>query len=117
MRKKWLKIQRRFFNSEDSLRMVLFNIITLSGIGGGLVGLIMSVILRLHWVQILAIFAALIVLSVSFYEANWREHLKLAAFSIVSIITLILFPVMFFTDGGPSGGWAIGLHWGWSLIS
>lgn len=104
MRKKWLKIQRRFFNSEDSLRMVLFNIITLSGIGGGLVGLIMSVILRLHWVQILAIFAALIVLSVSFYEANWREHLKLAAFSIVSIITLILFPVMFFTDGGAFGG-------------
>ena len=104
MRKKWLKIQRRFFNSEDSLRMVLFNIITLSGIGGGLVGLIVSVILQLHWVQILAIFAALIVLSVSFYEANWRGHLKLAACSIVSIITLILFPVMFFTDGGAFGG-------------
>ena len=27
MRKKWLKIQQKFFNPEDSLRMVLFNII------------------------------------------------------------------------------------------
>lgn len=104
MRKKWLKIQQKFFNPEDSLRMVLFNIITLSGIGGGIIGFVMSIILDLYWVQILAIFAALIVLIGSFYQANWRGHLKQAAFSIVSIITLVLFPVMFFTDGGAFGG-------------
>lgn len=103
--RQWLeRIQKRFFNPEDSLRMVLFNIITLSGIGGGIVGFAMSIILDLYWVQILAIFAALIVLIVSFYQANWRGHLKQAAFSIVSIITLVLFPVMFFTDGGAFGG-------------
>lgn len=98
------KIQKRFFNVDESIHLVLFNIITLAGIGGGILGLIVSVACRLPLVQLASIAAALLVLITCFYIANWKRKLKQASTGIVVIITMLLFPVMFFTDGGAYGG-------------
>lgn len=97
-------LQKRFFDAENSIQLVLFNIITLTGIVGGIFGFLISFACRMHIIQICAIFAALVVLCVCFFLANWKGRLKAAAVGIVSIITLVLYPIMFFTDGGALGG-------------
>ena len=93
------KIQKRFFDVDKSIHLVLFNIITLAGIGGGILGLIVSVACKLPLVQLASIAAALLVLIACFYIANWKGKLKQASTGIVVIITMLLFPAMFFTDG------------------
>lgn len=98
------KIQKRFFDVDKSIHLVLFNIITLAGIGGGILGLIVSVACKLPLVQLASIAAALLVLITCFYIANWKGKLKQASTGIVVIITMLLFPAMFFTDGGAYGG-------------
>lgn len=98
------KIQKRFFDVDKSIHLVLFNIITLAGIGGGILGLIVSVACKLPLVQLASIAAALLVLIACFYIANWKGKLKQASTGIVVIITMLLFPAMFFTDGGAYGG-------------
>ena len=54
------KIQKRFFDVDKSIHLVLFNIITLAGIGGGILGLIVSVACKLPLVQLASIAAALL---------------------------------------------------------
>ncbi len=88
----------------EDLKKVLFNIVTVGGIVGGAFGILISMFIGLPKVQIVAIAAALVILVLGLYLANWKDQVNLSAFLIVAVITLVLFPVMFFTGGGLYGG-------------
>ncbi len=101
----------RFFKSifskeavDENIKKVLFNIVTLGGIIGGSIAILISLFIKLPSVQIVAIAFALAVLILGLYLANKKDMVNLGAFLIVSVITLVLFPVMFYTDGGLYGG-------------
>ncbi|MCH5186074.1 MAG: hypothetical protein J1F64_08115, partial [Oscillospiraceae bacterium] len=98
-------IQKRFFNmNEQPIRFVLFNIITFIGMIGGFLSFFISVLVDISPIQLIANIVSIVVVTYCFYIANWKDKLDAASFGIVSVITLILFPVMFFSGGGAYGG-------------
>ncbi len=97
-------IFEKYVNPDRSIRATLFNIITGTGIIGGTVAFIISCLVGLDKIQLWAIAISICILYYGFYIANWKGMYNQAAFCIVALITLILFPVMFVTDGGLYGG-------------
>lgn len=103
MLKKWIAtIQARM--GQRDIRRVLYNIIDIGGLVGGVFALVISIFIGLPMVQNVAIFAADVMLVIGYYIANKRGNINAAAFLIVFVVSLILFPVMFYTDGGLYGG-------------
>ena len=89
---------------QGDIRRVLYNIIDIGGLVGGVFALVISIFIGLPMVQNVAIFAADVMLVIGYYIANKRGNINAAAFLIVFVVSLILFPVMFYTDGGLYGG-------------
>lgn len=121
MKEKLSAIGNRFFNVDNlTIRLVLFNIVTLGGIIGGTVGLIFTVALGTDIVQTFTILVSLLVLYTSFYLANYKNRIEWASTSIIGAITLILFPVMFFSGGGVYSGmgywFALGMLFNFMLV-
>lgn len=108
------------FNKEYELRLVLFNIITICGIIGGIIAFGASLVVKFSLIQDIAIFIALLVLSVCLYLGNYKNMLKHASFTIIFVITIFLFPVMFFSAGGAYSGigywYAIGIIFDFLLV-
>ncbi len=89
---------------DGDIRLTLFNIVTVGGIAAGTIAIIVSAVIHLPRIQLIAIFGAIFVLACSLYLGNYKGKIDLAAFLIIAVITLVLFPVMFYTDGGLYGG-------------
>ncbi len=105
MKEKISAIGNRFFNAENMpLRLVLFNIVTSGGIVGGNISLLFTVILDIHIIQTFTILVSLLVMYTGFYLANWKDRMEWAATYMVGVITLILYPVVFFSGGGVYSG-------------
>ena len=103
MLKKWIAtIQARM--GQRDIRRVLYNIIDIGGLVGGVFSLCVSIFTGLPMVQNVAVFAADVILVIGYYIANKRGNINAAAFLVVFGISLILFPVMFYTGGGLYGG-------------
>ncbi|MCR5755305.1 MAG: response regulator [Acetatifactor sp.] len=89
---------------EGDIRKIIFNIVDVGGFFAGVFAVSVSIFIDLPKVQIVAIFASILIVVFAYYLANQRNQVNLAAFTIVSAISLVLFPVMFYTDGGLYGG-------------
>ena len=89
---------------QGDIRGVLYNIIDIGGLVGGVFSLCVSIFTGLPMVQNVAVFAADVILVIGYYIANKRGNINAAAFLVVFGISLILFPVMFYTGGGLYGG-------------
>lgn len=115
-------ILTRKFNKEKEyeLRLVLFNIITICGIVGGIIAFVASIIIKLPLIQDIATIIALLLLAVCLYLGNYKNMLEQSSFAIIFVITIFLFPVMFFTAGGAYSGmgywYAIGIIFDFLLI-
>ncbi|MCM1257459.1 MAG: response regulator [Roseburia sp.] len=103
--KKILKIYyQKYMNKELPIRNVLFNLILFTGIAGGAFSLLLSVFAKLPIGQILVVAAAELILIGCFYIANFKGMMRLASIIICFGITVILFPIMFFSGGGAYSG-------------
>lgn len=121
MKEKYQQLKSRFFDVDKlTMRLVLFNIVTVGGILGGTIGFIVTLALDINIIQTAAILMALLVLYTSFYLANWKNKIELATTNIISAVTLILFPVMFFSGGGIYSGmgywFALGILFNFILL-
>lgn len=95
------RIYNRFYNIQvKPIRLVLFNIIVSVGIVGGFISMIVTVATDVATQQLLSILGAVMVMCICFFLANWKNQANVAATLLVGGITLVLFPVMFFTGGG-----------------
>ncbi len=104
--KKWIaKIENH--RKQSDIRLVLFNIIDTAGFVGGVLALLISYLTGLPLPQVIVILGADILLAIAFYVANFKANVNAAAFLIVFVISLILFPIMFYTDGGLYGGMGV----------
>lgn len=104
MRDKIVNLWKSFFGLDNPIRYVLFNIITCIGIIGGWIGFICSIIAGLALTQIFTIVGAEIVLLGCVIIAYRTKKTQLPATIIIVAITLVLFPIMFFTGGGTASG-------------
>lgn len=95
---------KKYMNKELPIRNVLFNLILFTGIAGGAFSLILSVIAKLPIGQIIVVAAAEFILIGCFYIANFKGMMRLASAVICCGITVILFPIMFFSGGGAYSG-------------
>ena len=103
MRRLKERIWRLFDLKLRPLRAVLFNIIAVCGLAGGLVALVVSAVIRIDPVQLLAIGLSESVLMFSFYLVNRRHRLDLAVF-LIGLIAVTTMPWMFFAGGGVFSG-------------
>ncbi|MBQ7678062.1 MAG: hypothetical protein IJT32_07495, partial [Lachnospiraceae bacterium] len=101
--KEWISRINQHRRQSD-IRLVLFNIIDIAGLVGGTVSMFISYFAGLPIPQVIAIFLAVLVLAVAFYTANFKNNVNGAAFLIVFVISLLLFPIMFYTNGGLYSG-------------
>lgn len=97
-------LKKKFLNDELSLQVKLFNIASLVGIIGGIVSGITSFFIGAPLLQNIGVAVVILTFSVSFYFANWRNHFKEASLTIICVISLVLFPILFFLGGGVDGG-------------
>lgn len=98
------KYYMKFLNNELPIRKVLFNLILFTGIAGGAFSLLLSMIARLPIGQITVVATAEIILIGCFYIANFKGMMRLASVIICLGITVVLFPIMFFSGGGAYSG-------------
>ncbi len=97
------KIKEKFFDVTN-IQLVLFNIVIFAGIIGGSASLVVSILSSLPVVQSLAVASAVVILLISFYLGNYKDRLNIAGVLVVTMVSLVLFPVMFFTGGGAYSG-------------
>ena len=111
---------KKMLDNDMDMQLLLFNIITVGGIIGGLISFIVCVIIKLPLIQDIAVAAGLVVLAVCVYLGNKKGAVRQCAVTIVFVITLILFPIIFFTSGGAYSGMGfwfdIGLIFSFLLI-
>lgn len=114
--KGWKKI----IDSDMDIQLLLFNIITIGGVLGGVISFIVCLIMNLPVAQDIGVLLGIIVLGVCIYLANRKGLVRQCAITIVFVITLILFPMIFFTSGGAYSGmgfwFVIGIIFSFLLI-
>ncbi len=97
-------MKKIFSVEENGLTKVLFNIVCIGGIVSGIPAIVISYLINIPMMQIIAIALAIVVLFISFYVANIRNRVDIGACLMVMVVTLVLFPIMFYTGGGIYGG-------------
>ena len=104
----------RMLDNDMDMQLLLFNIITIGGIIGGTISFAACLIMKMPFIQEVVTLAALAVLGICIYLANAKNMVKQCAIAIVFVITLIAFPVIFFTSGGAYSG--MGFWFGLGMI-
>ena len=104
MKKMIQRYYEKFLNNELPIRKVLFNLILFTGIAGGAFSLLLSMFARLPIGQITVVATAEVILIGCFYIANFKGMMRLASVIICLGITVVLFPIMFFSGGGAYSG-------------
>ncbi len=100
MKKMIQRYYEKFLNNELPIRKVLFNLILFTGIAGGAFSLLLSMFARLPIGQITVVATAEVILIGCFFKGMMR----LASVIICLGITVVLFPIMFFSGGGAYSG-------------
>ncbi|MCR4925622.1 MAG: hypothetical protein K5917_04965, partial [Clostridiales bacterium] len=97
----WFK---RFFGKHLPIRLVLFNLLVIAALSGGIVAFGVSLFTGLPFQQNVVIIVALVSAIICFYISNFKNKLKEATIIMLIVIGLILLPFMFFTGGGINSG-------------
>jgi signal transduction histidine kinase/CheY-like chemotaxis protein len=98
------KFYERFFSLKLNFRLILFNIISVIGLIGGVISLVVSLAEGLPAIQNVVVIIAILMLTYCIYAANFKGMLRSSSIIIIILITMGLLPVMFFTGGGIYGG-------------
>ena len=95
---------KKMLDNDVDMQLLLFNIITAGGLLGGMISFCVCLVLDVPLIQDVVAVLALVMLCVCIYLGNRRGLVRQCAITIVFVITLILFPVIFFKSGGAYSG-------------
>ncbi len=104
--KEWFNnIREKYFDIRTCpMKLVLFNVVIAAGIIGAVVSLFFSLLNLIPRVQTVSIVVALLILHFCFYQANVKNRLQMASVFLCCVVSLVVFPLMFFTSGGIYSG-------------
>lgn len=105
---------KKMLDNDMDMQLLLFNIITGGGIVGGIISFIACLIIKTPFIQDVAVLVALAVLGICVYLANVKKMVRQSAIVIIFVVTLMVFPVIFFTSGGAHSG--MGFWFGIGMI-
>jgi len=100
-------ISEKLMPEDISITHRLCNLIYVSTLIGSIGTLIVSIILTPSLLTLLTICAAIIVISISIYLSVWKRKHAVAGLIIVLLIDEIIFPAMFYVNGGIQSGMQI----------
>ncbi len=113
-------LKMTMFSEELSIRHRLLNLILSAAFIGGFVSLTASIWLGVGIVADIIIAALILLVGICLWLANKKGKLQLAAYLIVIVANMIIFPIMFFTGGGISSGvpiWIVlGMIFSWLIL-
>ncbi len=102
--KNWIK---SFFSADLPTKLVMFNIVTMIALVGGVISIIVNLITRYSRIQTYVLGGVCLVVVACIYIANYKNMQRQAMVIINSMITFVLFPVLFFVGGGAEGGMTV----------
>ena len=96
--------QKKYFSPDLPIDLVLFNIITIVGLIGGIITIPFNIINGMSGILTAVIFVSVIIDVVCIYMANYMNRLKNSTIAVCFLVGIALFPVMFFVTGGINSG-------------
>jgi len=95
---------KKYFTIEDSIRLVIFNIVVTTLLVGSVATVFVMLAGHYGYKQLPAMGVACIVMVFSFYLANKRKKLNVAAGILIVFGSYILFPMIYFNGGAVRSG-------------
>lgn len=102
--KKLENLYIKFFGKHLPTELILFNIIAVMGAVGALLTIPFNFLNHVSMALTISIFIAIAVAVGCFYAANYKNQLRNSVICLCFIVTIIMFPVMYFTSGGINSG-------------
>ncbi len=96
--------QKKYFSPDLPIDLVLFNIITIIGLIGGIITIPFNIINGMSGILTAVIIVSVIIDAVCIYMANYMNRLKNSTIAVCFVVGIALFPVMFFVTGGINSG-------------
>ena len=96
--------KEKYFSEQMPIKQRLFNVITLGGILAGGASTLLGIILGFSIISVVETTVVFLILLYLFYRANKYGKFDSVAMMICIGINLILFPLIYFSNGGMHGG-------------
>lgn len=96
--------RKRFFGQDLPIDLVLFNIITIVGVLGGVITIPFNILNGMSGILTSVIIVSIVIDVICIYMANFKNRLKNSTIAVCFVVAIALFPVMFFVTGGISSG-------------
>lgn len=96
--------KEKYFSEQMPIKQRLFNVITLGGILAGGASTLLGIILRFSIISVVETTVVFFILLYLFYRANKYGKFDSVAMMICIGVNLILFPLIYFSNGGIHGG-------------
>ncbi len=96
--------QKKYFSPDLPIDLVLFNIITIVGLIGGIITIPFNIINGMSGILTAVIVVSVVIDAVCIYMANYMNRLKNSTIAVCFVVGIALFPVMFFVTGGINSG-------------
>ncbi|MCQ2248568.1 MAG: ATP-binding protein [Treponema sp.] len=99
-------IRNKLFSSKISSQQILLSGIEIAGIIGSLSSFFFLLSDPGMKIQCIVDIACAVYLGIAFYLTNWRGMVKSMSIGTISVVSLVIFPFMFFSGGGAASGMA-----------
>lgn len=109
-------IMKKYFNIEESIKLVIFNIVVMTLFAGSFITIAVMLAGEFGYGQLPGMGVALIVLVVCFFLANNMKKLTLAASILIVFGSYILFPIIYFKGGAIHSGMPIYFALGMTFV-
>ncbi|MDE7326664.1 MAG: response regulator [Lachnospiraceae bacterium] len=96
--------KEKYFSEELPIGQRLFNVITIGGIFAGTVSTLIGIILQFSILSVIETAAVFLILLYLLYRANKNKKYDQAALMVCVGVNLILFPMIYFANGGMHSG-------------
>ena len=96
--------REKYFSEEMPIEQRLFNVITIGGIFAGTVSTLIGIILQFSILSVIETATVFLILLYLLYRANKNNSFDKAALMVCVGVNLILFPMIYFTNGGMHSG-------------
>jgi len=98
------ELRKKFISPDLPMDLVLFNIITIVGLIGGIVTIPFNIANGMSPFLTAVIVVSLVIDVVCIYMANYKNRLKNSSIAVCFVVGIGLFPIMFFVTGGINSG-------------
>lgn len=96
--------REKYFSEEMPIEQRLFNVITIGGIFAGTVSTLIGIILQFSILSVIETTTVFLILLYLLYRANKNNRFDKAALMVCVGVNLILFPMIYFANGGMHSG-------------